>query len=110
MSDEKINLKDEMIMCFDSPEYFFTTWCKILHPKKGLIPFTLYPYQKRWLDTIENNRFVISTKFRQGGFTTTTLLYFLYKCLFNLDKNVLYVCGTNREATYCHDLVERMLA
>jgi hypothetical protein len=68
-----------------------------------LIPFNPHDYQIDLVSRMEANRHLILTKFRQGGFDTTTVLYGLWKCL-TADKDMpakmLYLCKTDRDCMY----------
>ncbi|MEL4395654.1 hypothetical protein AAEH73_21830, partial [Shewanella algae] len=79
----------EFEKCALSFFYFCHKYVKILHPKKGLSPFILYKYQRRVIKDYNNNRFNIISKFRQGGLTTVTLLWSLWKCIFDLDQQIM---------------------
>ena len=61
---------------------------KIVHVDEGLIPFSLYPYQKKLITTISDNRNVIVKTGRQVGKSTTTLGWLLHYVLFNQSKTV----------------------
>jgi hypothetical protein len=67
----------EIEACSNSPEYFFNNYVKVQHPDKGLIPFFLYPHQKRMLDTFHNNRFAIVKTPRQYGKSIFCAAYIL---------------------------------
>ena len=56
------NLKKEMVQqewtkeqlleysrCMDDPLYFIQNYVKIVSLDEGLIPFKMYPFQKKWL-------------------------------------------------------------
>jgi hypothetical protein len=53
--------------------------------------------------------YVIATKFRQGGFTTTLLAWGLYRCLYH-QEDWIVLSGQNRESFYCADLIENILS
>ena len=36
--------------CMDDPVYFISNYVKVTHPVRGLVPFKLYPFQKRILE------------------------------------------------------------
>ncbi len=90
---------EELRKCHDDFVYFCENYIKIHHPKKGLIPLTLYPYQKRLIDTYNNDRFVILTKFRQGGFSTISAFWALWQCLFRQEKNIMIGSCNDRMVT-----------
>lgn len=91
--------------CALSFAYFATKYIKILHPKKGLIPFVMFNYQRRVIQEYETERFNIISKFRQGGLTTLTELWLLWRCLFKLDQQVLFLSKTDREAIAAGEIV-----
>lgn len=97
----------EIIKCCNSFSYFCHKYIKILHPMKGLIPFVLFKYQKKVIKDYENNRFNIISKFRQGGLTTVTLLWGLWKCMFQMDQQVMLISKTDREATDTGLIIDR---
>lgn len=76
----------------------------------AIVPFDLHSYQTRLYDHLEDNRFTIFSKFRQGGFSTVLAIYGLWKCLFRLDQRILWLAKTDREAVYvCDSIVKRAL-
>ena len=110
---EQINQYDqqkqeqEIYKCTQSFSYFCHKYIKILHPTKGLVPFVIFKYQSRVISDYENHRFNIISKFRQGGLTTVTLLYCLYKCLFALDYSTMLISKSDREAVEAGYIVDR---
>lgn len=110
---EEVNLYDinrqkiETIKCVNSFEYFCHKYIKILHPVKGLIPFVLFNYQRKVIREYEENRFNIISKFRQGGLTTVTLLWGLWRCMFKLDQQIMLLSKTDREATDIGMIIDR---
>ena len=79
---------EEYIKCRDDILYFLENHVKIVHVDEGLIPFSLYPYQKKLITTISDNRNVIVKTGRQVGKSTTTLGWLLHYVLFNQSKTV----------------------
>ena len=49
----------EYLKCARDPEYFITTYIRIVNVDLGLIPFHLYDFQKGMVKTAVENRFVI---------------------------------------------------
>lgn len=97
----------EIIKCCHSFSYFCHKYVKILHPMKGLIPFILYKYQHKVIDDYNNYRFNIISKFRQGGLTTVTLLWGLWRCLFQLDQQIMLLSKADKEATDIGMIIDR---
>ena len=79
---------EEYIKCRDDIIYFLENHAKIVHVDEGLIPFSLYPFQKDLINTITDNRNVIVKTGRQVGKSTTTLGWLLHYVLFNQSKTV----------------------
>jgi hypothetical protein len=109
--DDKINISQEVEIrrCAEDFTYFCENYVKINHPIKGIINFILHPYQKRYVESLQNNRFVICKKFRQGGFTTLTEVYFLWLAMFKFDQRIMTVSRTDRECCYMSDMVRRVI-
>lgn len=90
--------EQEFEKCSNDFSYFAKNYVKITHPKRGLVPFNLYDYQKRFVQKVQENRFVLVSKFRQGGLTTTTIVFMLWLCIFRMDQQILIVSIGDREA------------
>ena len=97
----------EILKCTQSFSYFCHKYVKILHPTKGLIPFIIFKYQKKCIEEYEKSRFNIISKFRQGGLTTVTLLYGMWRCMFRLDQQIMLLSKTDREATVIGMMIDR---
>lgn len=50
-----------------NPAEFINECVKVISIDKGIVPFHLYPYQKRIIEAVNNNRFTICKLFRQSG-------------------------------------------
>jgi hypothetical protein len=79
---------EEFITCRDDIVYFLEKYVKIVHVDEGLIPFTLFPFQKDLINTLTDNRNVIVKTGRQVGKSTTTLGWLLHYVLFHESKTV----------------------
>lgn len=99
----------ELLKCAMSFAYFCSKYVKIAHPKRGLIPFILYRYQRRVIQEYENHRFTILSKFRQGGLTTVTVIWSLWRCLFKLDETIMVLSKSDREAIAAGEIVKRAI-
>lgn len=99
----------ELIKCAMSFSYWCHKYVKITHPKRGLLPFFLYKYQKRCIQEYEKHRFNILSKFRQGGLTTVTVIWCLWRCLFKLDETIMILSKSDREAIASGEIVKRAL-
>jgi hypothetical protein len=101
-----MNPFEEFSKCQHDFEYFVKTYVKINHPKRGLIPFELHPYQNRLLKAYEDHNAVLVKKFRQGGFTTFTVLWCMWKCMFHLNQKIFFTAVTEREAIHIGKIVD----
>jgi hypothetical protein len=101
--------KKEIIKCCNSFAYFCHKYVKILHPMDGLIPFVLYNYQRKVIQEYEDHRFNIISKFRQGGLTTVTLLWGMWRCMFQFDQQIMVLGRTDRDATDIGMMVDRSI-
>lgn len=87
----KDQVKEEIKKCGRDPVYFITNYCKISHPEKGLIPFSLYGYQQKTIKDFEDYRFNIVLKARQLGLSTAVAGYIAWMLLYRRQKSVLVV-------------------
>lgn len=94
----------EYIRCANDFYYFCTKYLKINHPIHGLINFIPYNYQKRVIENYETKRFNILSKFRQGGLTTVSVMWTLWRCMFKTDQRIMLISKTDREAISAGDM------
>ena len=78
----------EFQKCSKDPVYFTETYIRIMSVDFGLIPFTLYDFQRKMVETFNDNRFNICKLPRQSGKSTTSVAYILWYLLFNQGKTV----------------------
>ena len=83
--------------CMKDPSYFTQKYVKIISLDKGLIPFDLYPYQKKMYKSFENERFNIVLACRQSGKSISACAYLLWFALFNSEKTIAVLA--NKGAT-----------
>lgn len=79
----------ELVRCSKDPIYFMEKYIKVQHPTRGTIAFQMYDYQKRFVKTMHENRFVITLQPRQCGKTLTVAMYLLWYAMFNEDSTLL---------------------
>lgn len=96
---------EEYMKCSQDPVYFIKKYVKIVNLNEGLVPFELYDFQERFVNTMHSNRFVISKFPRQSGKSTTVIAYILHTVLFNPDQNVAILA--NKLAT-ARELLHRL--
>ena len=84
--------------CQQDPLYFMEKYIQIVSLDEGLIPFKMYPFQKKIVETIHNNRFTICKLPRQSGKSTTTISYLLHYALFNPNSNIALLANKSSTA------------
>ena len=99
------NTIEEFKRCKRDPVYFISNHIKVTHPVRGLVNFELYPFQKRIVDELKNNRFNILRKFRQAGCTTIAASFALWKAIFSKYQTIPIISKGDQEAT---EVLERI--
>src|ERR1035437_8542454 len=99
----------ETIKCANSFAYWCLKYAKISHPIHGLIRLKLYKYQRRVIHEYANHRFSILSKFRQGGLTTISVAWALWRCLFQTDQRIMVVSKSDREAISAGEVAKTIL-
>ena len=84
-TQEQIN---EWIKCKNDPIYFAMNYIKIISLDEGLVPFSMYDFQKDILRDFHSNRFNIAKLPRQTGKSTTVVAYLLYYAIFYDSVNI----------------------
>lgn len=95
----------EIIKCIQDPIYFAETYFKIVHQDHGLIPFSLFPYQKEAITKFFDTGKLIMATARQVGKTSVATVMILHICLFSPHKNIAILA--NRKAT-AKEVLERI--
>lgn len=98
----------EIIRCKNDPIYFIEKYCLIVSLDKGLIPFLLYGYQKKFINVLLNKRKIISMQPRQMGKSQTVAAFILWYTLFEKNKTVAILANkapAAREILYRYQLM-----
>ena len=93
--------KDQIVeyqKCAGDPIYFMETYVRIVSLDEGLVPFKMYDFQKKIVQTIHDNRFTICKLPRQSGKSTTTISYLLHYALFNPNSNIALLANKSSTA------------
>lgn len=102
---QKLN---ELKKCKKDPIYFLCNYIKVVHPIRGLVPFELYPFQKKIIRNIQGNRFNVLRKFRQAGCTTIASAYSLWVTTFQTYQTVVILSKGDTESTEVLDRIKIM--
>jgi hypothetical protein len=84
--------------CQKDPVFFIDNFCKVKHPKLGILPFKLFSYQKHCLTDFVKHRLNIFRKCRQCGASTLTGAFALWYAMFYNEKTVLIVSKRDDDA------------
>jgi hypothetical protein len=87
----------EYAKCMKDPVYFVEKYAKIISLDRGLVPFELYPYQKKMFKQFEDNRFNVVLACRQSGKSISACGYLLWFALFQSEKSIAVLA--NKGAT-----------
>ena len=85
--------------------WFMENHMWIQHPTKGRMKFKPYEFQKRLLQTYNDNRFAIAMCARQTGKTTCAAGYLLWYAMFNPDVLILIAAHKYQGA---QDIMQRV--
>jgi len=96
---------EEVMKCLENPKYFIEQYLKIVTIDKGLVPFEMYDFQRKMVDTFHDNRFTICKLPRQSGKSTIIVSYLLHYVLFNDNVNVAILANKSSTA---RDLLGRL--
>ena len=98
----KVEYTQEQIIefqkCAEDPIYFMEKYIRIVSLDEGLVPFIMYGFQKKIVQTIHDNRFTICKLPRQSGKSTTTISYLLHYALFNPNSNIAILANKSSTA------------
>ena len=95
-------IKHEYTECLKSPSYFMKKYCKIQHPTLGTIPFALYDFQAKTLESFRDEQFNIVLKARQMGISTLVSGYALWLMTFLQIKVFCVLRLTINCKKYCN--------
>jgi hypothetical protein len=84
--------------CMEDPVYFAEKYVKVVSLDKGLVPFELYPYQKKMFQHFNENRFSIVLACRQSGKSISSVVYLLWYALFNPEKTIAVLANKGSTA------------
>ena len=91
--------------CMEDPLHFIQNYIRIVSLDEGLVPFSMFPFQKDMVGTIHSNRFTICRMPRQSGKSTTMVSYILHYVLFNPSMNVAILAN---KASTARDILGRL--
>jgi len=88
----------ELVKCRQNPIYFAENYCRIISVDDGIVPFKLYPFQKRMIKQYFENRFSLTVTARQMGKTTCVATFILWFAMFTADKECAVLANKGAQA------------
>lgn len=89
---------EEYLKCKEDPVYFIQKYMKIIIKGVGLRQIDLYPYQKKMIQNLKDNRFNIFATARQAGKSVAVCGFILWLVLFS-DTRPLVAFLANKGGT-----------
>jgi Terminase large subunit, T4likevirus-type, N-terminal len=83
----------------DDPVAFMRDIWYIQHPERGAILFNLYEPQERALKVFQSERYIVTLKSRQIGWTTLVAAYAFWLACFHSDRLIIFISKGEREAS-----------
>ena len=103
------DLVKEYALCMNNAQYFAEKYCKVISLDKGLVPFELYPYQKKMFNQFQENRFNVVLACRQSGKSISACAFLLWFALFHSEKTVAILANKGATAREMLSRVTLML-
>lgn len=100
--------RDEYLKCARNPEYFIKTYVKIVNVDAGIVPFDMWGFQKKIIQELHSNRFVICRMARQSGKTTTVGAYLLHQLIFKKNFKIAILANKGLLAREILDRIKKM--
>jgi hypothetical protein len=84
--------------CSNDPKYFLAKYWKIRHPARGLISFEMRDAQRAGLEHWMENRYSLTLKARQIGWSTLATAFQVWWAMFRPESEIIDISRTEREA------------
>ena len=91
------------------PAAFINDRVKVISIDRGIVPFQLYPYQKRIIEAVNNNRFTVCKLFRQSGKSTIIAAYCLWFGIFHSNKDIVILANKLNAAKELFSRIQQMM-
>ena len=95
--------------CMGDAAYFAEKYVKIISLDRGLVPFNLYPYQRRMFQYFNNNRFNVVLACRQSGKSISSVAYLLWYAIFHPEKTIAVLANKGSTSREMLGRITRML-
>lgn len=98
----------ELYRCRKDPVYFIENYTRIISVDEGLVPFKMYPYQKKMVENYAANKRCITVTLRQAGKTTVVAAFLLWYAIFHDEKEVAVLANKGAQAQEIMDRIRLM--
>lgn len=98
MTNNQTQVKQLILRCQKNPRFFIENFCKVKHPKAGVLQFKLFKYQDKSLHAFLKHRFNVYRKCRQSGISTLAGAFALWYAMFFSHKTILIVSKRDDDA------------
>ena len=95
---DELKCEVEWRKCRRDEVYFLENYWSIAHPAHGRILFSLRDAQRSALDEWGRERYSLTLKARQIGWTTLVAAHQFWLAFFHADQNIIDLSRTEREA------------
>ena len=92
--------------CQRNEQYFLQNYWHIAHPAHGRILFNLRDAQTKALEEWSENRYSLTLKARQIGWTTLVAAHQFWLAFFHSDQNIIDLSRTERPVS--HETADRL--
>jgi hypothetical protein len=91
-------VRREYLLCAADPAYFISRYVLVRHPTRGVVPFDLWDWQWRLVDTLHRERLLIVLKARQIGVSELIQAYALWLARFQAAQTILFLSKTDDDS------------
>lgn len=102
-------IKEEIIKCASSAEYFLETYGFIRTDDKGIVPFSLFDYQKEIICSLRNNKYLAILKSRQIGVSTVIAGFIAWYVLFHKQRHIFIMATKREKASISFEMVKTFI-
>lgn len=94
----------EVLKCYESASYFIENYFTVHHPKRGMIPLSLYPIQLDFIKHLTGDDSFLTLASRMVGQTSIICGYVLWSVIFE-RKSIAIIAGNRQESSEILELI-----
>lgn len=100
------NRDQEISICKSSFIHFCHNYLCVRNQDGLPTQFLLHRYQQRYARALDAHPWLIAKKFRQGGYSTLTVLWLFWKAMFNRGEKIAVLVKKDRDCLWFKDVVD----